>query len=247
MVRLYLIAFLILANISISAQNVMKKVEELINKEDPGWPIVQKWISAAKNKVEVLPVDQKRASDALYKTQVSTYSPMGSIIFMTGGLMIDDGWIRILGSGHPRFNRSLPDWNKGKTFGEFGQTPDYLLIADDVLGGFFLLNGGGLGEDFGKVYYFSPDNLNHEPLGLTYSAFINFCFNTDLEEFYKGYRWTNWRSEVSKLLGDQVYNFYPFLWTKEGKDINKNYRKVISVEEQYRFNLDARRQLGIDQ
>lgn len=232
--------------LSTTAQNKMRQVEELINKTDPGWIPVDEWIKSAKNKVEVLPVDTSKAKDALYKTQVTTRSPMGAIIYMTGGLLIDDGWIRILGSGSSKINRTLPDWNKGKSFNEFGESPSFLLIADDAIGGFYLLNGGGLGEDLGKVYYLSPGNLEYEPLGLNYTQFLHFCFNNDLDKFYEGNRWTNWRNEVSTLNGDKVFNFYPFLWTKEGKDVNKNSRKAISVEEQYDFNLAMRKQLGLD-
>jgi hypothetical protein len=225
------------------AQNKMRPLDELINKQEPGWVLVKQWIESAKNKVEVLPVDSVKASEALYKTQVTTRSPMGAIVYTTGGLLVDDGWIRILGSGSDKLNRSLPDWNKGKAFQEFGQSPPFLLIADDAIGGFYLLNGGGLGKDAGKVYYWSPDNLEYEPLDLTYTEFLLFCFNNDLEKFYKGNRWKNWRKEVAGLAGDKVFNFYPFLWTKEGKDIEKVSRKAIAVEEQYRLNLDLRRQL----
>ena len=224
----------------------MHPVEQLINNTEPGWTLVKQWIDSAKNKVEILAVDTAKAKDALFKTQVTTRSPMGAIIFMTGGLVVDNGWIRILGSGNIKFNRTLPDWNKGKSFNEFGEAPQFLLIADDAIGGFFLLNGGGLGKDLGKIYYFSSDNLAYEPLDLTYSGFLNFCFNNDLDEFYKGYRWTNWKEEVSKLPGDMVFNFFPPLWTKEGKDFNKNSRKVVPVEEQYSLNIDMRRQLGGD-
>lgn len=224
----------------------MKSAEELIDKADPGWTTVESWIKTAKNKVEVLPVDAVNAKEALYKTQVTTRSTMGAVVFMTGGILVDDGWIRILGSGHSKFNRTLPDWNKNKSFKEFGEKPSFLLIADDAIGGFYLLNGGGLGKDLGKVYYFSPDNLEYEPLDITYSEFLGFCFNNDLDKFYDGNRWDGWRNEVSKLKGDQVYNFYPFLWTAEGSDINKNTRKVIPIEEQYSLNLDLRKQLGFD-
>ena len=59
-------------------------------------------------------------------------------------------------------------------------------------------------------------------------------------------RWTNWREDVSTLAADKVYNFYPYLWSKEGKDINKNKRAVVPVEEQYLFNMNARKQLGLN-
>ncbi|WP_243860529.1 DUF2625 domain-containing protein [Flavobacterium poyangense] len=230
-----------------TAQTKMQSVDKLINKTDPGWKLVESWIKTATNKVEILPVDAAKAKDVLYKTQVTTQSPMGGIVFMTGGLLIDDGWIRILGSGNAKFNRTLPDWNKGKSFKEFGETPSFLIVADDAIGGFYLLNGGGLGTDLGKMYYFSPDNLEYEPLDITYSEFLQFCFYNDLDKFYDGNRWKGWREEVSKLKGDEVFNFYPFLWSKEGSDINKNSRKVIPVEEQYSLNVDLHKQLGANQ
>jgi hypothetical protein len=234
---------LILTNLIVIAQNNIRPLEELINYSDSGWPLVSKWINSAKNKVEVLPADSVMSKDALFKIQVTTRSPMGAIVLYSGGLLIDNGWIRILGGGGGKINRSLPDWNKGRSFKEFGETPSFLLIADDAIGGFYLLNGGALGKDLGKVYYFSPDDLEYEPLDLSYSQFLLFSFNSDLDAFYKGLRWKGWKKEVSNLPGDKVYNFIPFLWTKEGKNINKDSRKVISIEEQYNLNLDFRKQL----
>src|SRR5918993_653942 len=131
------------------AQNIMRPVDQLINKTDPGWTLVQQWIDEAKNKVEVLPCDTTKAKDALYKTQVTTRSPMGAIVYSTGGLLVDGGWIRILGSGSSKLNRTLPDWNKGKSFKEFGEQASFLLVADDAAGGFFAINAGAFGDDAG--------------------------------------------------------------------------------------------------
>ncbi|CAM3426925.1 DUF2625 domain-containing protein [Flavobacterium chungbukense] len=234
----------ILITATISSQTKMRPINELIDQNDSGWKSLQEWVKTAKNKVEILPADPQKAKDALYQTQITTASPMGAIVYKTGGILIDNGWIRILGSGSAKLNRSLPDWNKGKTFKEFGEAPSFLLIADDALGGFYLLNGGGLGTDVGKMYYFAPDNLEYEPLDITYSQFLEFCFNNDLDKYYLGSRWENWTKEVASLQGDQVFNFYPFLWTEEGNDINKVQRKIIPVEEQYNLNVDLRKQLG---
>lgn len=223
----------------------MRPLEELIDKTDSGWPIVEEMVTSAKNKVEILSVNSDKANDALYKTQVTTRSPMGAIVYHTGGILVDNGWIRILGSGNTKLGRSLPDWNKEKSFKEFGEAPSFLLIADDAIGGFFILNGGSLGEDLGKVYYFAPDNLEYEPLDITYTEFLDFCFNNDLNQFYKDNRWKNWQKEVSELDGNKVFSFYPYLWTNEGKEINKNSRKAIPVEQQYNLNIDFRKQLGL--
>jgi Protein of unknown function DUF2625 len=228
------------------SQNKMRPIEELLNTTDSGWKLVKEWIKSAKNKVEILPVDSLNAKDALYKTQVTTRSPMGAIVYETGGILIDDGWIRILGSGSKKLNRSLPYWNKGKSFKEFGDGSSFFLVADDVIGGFFILNNGAFGKDLGKIYYFSPSSLEYEALDISYTDFLSFCFKGNLNSFYKGERWKNWRKEVSILSGESVFNFLPTLWTKEGKYIDKISRKSIPIEEQYHLNIDFREQLGIN-
>jgi Protein of unknown function DUF2625 len=235
---------LLLSSIFSYAQS-MRPVEDLINTKEPGWTLVQQWIASAKNKVEVLPCDTAKAKDALYKTQVTTRSPMGAIVLSTGGILIDDGWIRILGSGSPRLSRTLPEWNKGKTFMEYGQPSPFYLVADDAIGGFFAVNGGGLGKDAGKVYYLSPDNLEWEAMDQTYSDFLEFCFSGNLDRYYKGYRWKGWRKEVTAISGDQAFNFYPPLFSKEGKDLTKSSRKAVPVEEQYSYTMEMKKQLGI--
>ncbi|HEY9044934.1 MAG TPA: DUF2625 domain-containing protein [Ohtaekwangia sp.] len=223
----------------------MRDINELINNTEPGWVLVKQWIDSAKNRVEVLPCDSQKALDALYKIQVTTRSPMGAIVHSTGGILVDHGWIRILGSGSKRLNRALPDWNKGKSITNFGEGAPFLLIADDAIGGFFAINGGEFGEDIEQVYYLAPDNLMWESLDLTYSDFLSFCFYGDLADFYRGLRWSGWEKEVSQLDGNMMYNFYPPLWTKEGKDITKALRKAIAAEETYGLTMDVRKQLRI--
>ena len=228
------------------SQSKMRTIEELINVNNPIWPEVLNWIKTAKNGVEVLSVDKEKNKEILYKTQVSIGSPMGAIVYETGGILIDNGWIRILGSGNNKLKRTLPEWNLKKGFSEYGQSSKFLLIADDALGGFFMLNGGGLGSDLGKVYYFAPDTLQFEPLNLTYSEFLYFCLNNNLETFYKDQRWKTWKEDLLKLDGDKVFNFYPYLFTEEGKDIEKVSKKIIPIEEQYDFNLHFRKELGLE-
>ncbi|MDR0823734.1 MAG: DUF2625 domain-containing protein [Prevotella sp.] len=217
----------------------MRILQELVNTEEPGWPIVKEWIDMAKNKVEILPCERWRAEKALINTQVTTRSLMGAIIHETGGLLIDNGWIRILGSGGDRMKRSLPDWNKGKTFSEFGEPAPYLLVADDAIGGFYAINGGFFGQDAGNLYYYAPDMLKWTPMEIDYSQFLLFCFETDMNDFYTGLRWKNWQKDVEGLHPDYAYSFSPFLWTKGGVDIDNAHKKVVPVEEAYNANMDA--------
>lgn len=194
----------------------------------------------------MLPVDTNISKIALFHIQVTSRSPMGAIVLMTGGLVIDDGWVRIFGSGSERMKRCLPDWNKGKGIKAFGEPVPYLVIGDDAIGGFFIQNGGALGPDVGKVYYFSPDNLKIEAMDWTYSDFINFCFNGDLEKFYAGYRWKQWRKEIMEMSLDNVMNFFPPLWSKQAAEFDKISRKPVPADEQFQLNLAYRKQLGLD-
>jgi hypothetical protein len=98
---------------------------------------------------------------------------MGAIVYETGGILIDSGWIRILGSGSNLLNRNLMDWNKGKSFFKSGQQPSFLLIADDILGGFYAINAGGLSKTgIRKVFYFAPGYFIVGIFQLTYTAFL---------------------------------------------------------------------------
>ncbi|WP_323842382.1 MULTISPECIES: DUF2625 domain-containing protein [unclassified Moraxella] len=211
----------------------MKTLQELINLDEPAWELIQEWLNNANKPYEIIPKNQEQAEQELLANQVTTRSSMGAIIYETGGMLIDNGWLRILGSGGKKLNRTLSGWNKGKSFENIGDVPSFLLIADDVLGGYFAINGGGLGDNLGMIYYFDPDLLAWEDLNITYSHFIEWALTGDLEQFYQGFRWQNWQDEAKQLDGNQVFSFFPFLSTQEGKEIDKVSRKVISIQEYY--------------
>ncbi|MBK0379541.1 DUF2625 domain-containing protein [Mucilaginibacter sp. SD-g] len=225
-----------------SAQNQLRSIEEL-TKDTSGWGILKSEVNAANNKCEILPAKVEQAKQALQQTQVTTHSIMGALIYFTGGILIDNGWIRLLGSGSDKLSRSLPGWNKGKTFKEYGESPGYLFIGDDAIGGFFAINGGTLGTDLGNIYYLAPETLKWQSLNMGYYDFFQFCLNGDLNTFYKKYRWKNWEKDISKLNGDKVYNFYPYLWSAEGQDMKKIFRNIVSIEEQYNFNIEAMKKI----
>lgn len=217
----------------------MITVDELIDTEDSAWPIIENLLKRAKNKCEVLSTDKTRAREELYKAQVSTHSTMGSIIYETGGILINNGWIRLLGSGNPKLDRALMQWNKGKSYEQDGEKPTFLLVADDILGGFFAINGGEFGNNMGKIYYFAPDTLVWEDLGLSYSDFVNWLITGDIQQFYAPFFWTNWEKDVSSLDGNQAMSFYPYLSSKEGSDINNVSKKAVPIEEIYQFTVGS--------
>lgn len=211
----------------------MKPVNELIVADGSGWEQIEQWKSGAKNKIEFFPKDIQRADSALFQTQLTTNSPIAAMVYGSGGVLVDNGWIRILGSGCSKIDRSLPEWNKGKSGFLNGDGSSFLLVADDVMGGFFAVNTGGINEyDIGKVFYYGPNNLKWETTDLGYNEFIVFCFSGDLEKFYKGFRWKGWQSDVRNLSGNEVISCYPLLWTDAGVGLASN-RKVVPVQKQW--------------
>ncbi|MFW2160570.1 DUF2625 domain-containing protein [Acinetobacter beijerinckii] len=211
----------------------MKQLNELIDTKESGWILIKSWLETAKNQFEVLPNNINRAESELLSNQVTTCSTMGAMIYETGGLIIDHGWLRVLGSGSKKLDLGIHEWNIGKTIIQQHKQPHYLLIADDILGGYFSINGGSLGENLGDIYYLAPDCLRWENLEIGYSDFLNWCLNGDLDQFYGSLRWNNWKTDVQELTGNQVFSFYPFLWTIEGKNIDELSKKAISIEENF--------------
>src|ERR1043166_706882 len=99
----------------------MRPLNELINAQDPGIEKIREWIGDAVNTWEVLPPSARR-EEVLLQTQVTTRSTMGAIVYETGGILIDGGWLRFLGSGHPKLPRTLPGRNREDVAGLSGDS-----------------------------------------------------------------------------------------------------------------------------
>lgn len=218
-----------------------KTLDELINAKEPGWPLVQQWLSQANKPVEVLDVPPRRGAGVLLALQVTTRSPLGALAFQSGGLLVDHGWVRVLGGGCARMEGDLARWNG------LGERPlvqpfdGAMLVAHDVLGGFFALDGGALGEGKGGAYYLAPDTLEWEPLTGSYSELLAFLLTGDLAKFYEDFRWPGWEKEVAALPPDRGYSFVPPLFAKdEGQGRS---RAGVPMVELLGMNLDLAGQL----
>jgi Protein of unknown function DUF2625 len=132
-------------------------------------------------------------------------------------------------------------WNAGRNGAVDGQPPPFLLVADDVIGGFFAINGGGLPGAAGSVEYFAPDTLDWQDLELTYTGFLQFAMSGDLERFYANSRWTDWRDEIVNLPGDHAICVYPFLWAG-GPAIGERSRRAVPVAELWAVQPEIRSQ-----
>ena len=124
----------------------MRPLEQLIDERESALPFVVEAVERVSGRC-VLHPPSPHAADVLFRTQVTTRSPMGAIAFHTGGISVLNGWLRILGSGSAAIPRTLPDWNHGRSSG-------YYLVADDAFGGFFGIDGGALvaGDEFATLH-----------------------------------------------------------------------------------------------
>jgi hypothetical protein len=216
----------------------MRSYRELLS-NDPAWPELEA-AARASGRVTILPCERDAARTCLEKLQVTTRSPLGALAHETGGLLVDHGWLRVLGCGHERLPRALGHWNETLGVAISG----LLLVADDVVGGSFAINGGELGPTAGNVYYFAPDSLAWEDLELTHSAFLRWIFDGDLALFYKNLRWRGWESELEVVGGDQMLGLYPPPWSEEGKDLSRVSRRAVPAREIWSFQQEIARQLG---
>jgi len=222
------IVTLLVILLSISYAVCSQSTGKLIDSATSAWPGISLLSQRATNKITILPATPANGKRVIVQLQQSTQTALGAVAYYTGGMLIDSGWIRILGSGHRSMKRDLALWNKNKSAGK-----GFLLIADDAIGGFYVLNTGGLGADTGKVYYLSPKGLAYTSLGTDYDGFLQFCFTGDLDKFYKGLRWKTWRTDLEKLPADNAFVFFPFLWVGDTQGIDKKVRRDIPVEEKY--------------
>jgi hypothetical protein len=159
---------------------------------------------------------------------------MGALALHTGGLLVDDGWLRVLGGGDDRGLPSLPQANG---LPGDGQPPAALLVAYDVLGGRFEVNGpepatvGRPGRP-GEVCYFGPDTLTWESLDAGHSDWLSWIAADGTTEFYRSLRWPGWRAETHGLPLTHGITVYPFLWSQEAHhDLSATTRSPAPISE----------------
>ncbi len=213
----------------------MRALHELVDQNEPGIRLMRQWVEESDLSCTILQPSEAR-EQVLTSLQITTRSPLGAIAYETGGILVDGGWLRFLGSGHPQLRRTLPGWNDRRS-------SKFMLVADDVVGGFFAINGGFFGSKLGNVHYWPPDDLEWEDMGLGFTDFLIWSLSAQLHEFYASLRWPLWESEVERIHGDQCLSFYPFLWAAEGS-LAESSRRAVPAEEAYDSKVEIVRQLN---
>lgn len=195
---------------------------------------VRTWVAECPTEATLLPVEPASGRRALEALQVSTRSPMGAIAFHTGGLLVDGGWLRVLGGGSAALPRTIDQWNDldGAPRCEHG-----VLVADDAIGGFFAWFRSPQ-----TVHYLAPDTFEWEDLELGYSDWLAWCLSERMPAFYAELRWEGWEREVAALAGDRGLHVWPPL-IASGPPIGERSRRAVPVEELWSMALEIGAQL----
>lgn len=216
----------------------MRPLAELRDVDDPAIDLIRQWVGEAVRPVEVL-APGGGADDVLVRLQVTRRSTLGALAADTGGVLVDHGWLRHLGGGSTRLPRDLATWNGiGEAAG--ARWGGAMLVADDVIGGFFAINGGGLPGAPGGMCYLAPDTGRWEPMDVGHTDFVHWTLTGALDRFYAGMRWDGWEAEVAAIAGDRALSIYPFLWA-QGPSIGERARAPVPVDEAWRLALSLLR------
>ncbi|MBE8472208.1 DUF2625 domain-containing protein [Streptomyces justiciae] len=235
----------------------MRELSQLIDVEEPAWPEIRETLKASPVSVEVLPADRDLGRASLLQLQVTARSYLGALVLHCGGLLVDDGWLRVFGSPVGGAAPEIPTLAGANqfpaTFDPAWRPEAGLVVAHDVLGGVFALNSGtpaGAGRPGapGEVVYFAPDSLRWEALGVGHSTWLAWLVSGALDEFYADLRWPGWKEEVRALNGNQGLSLFPPLWSAEARrDISATSRRAVPMKELLGVARDSCRQFdGVD-
>ncbi|GIE34655.1 hypothetical protein Ait01nite_077000 [Actinoplanes italicus] len=190
------------------------------------WNEVAETIAAAPYPVRALTPDPVRAEAALAAFGITTRSWLGAVVANTGGLLVDHGWLRVLGSGAD----GLPDVTAEADPGRRG-----VVVAYDVLGGVFDWRPADAGRP-PTVHYYAPDTLDWQDLEQGYTDWLYAVLAGSLTAFYETLRWPGWEAEVGALAPDRGLTVWPPPSTVEGADLSLVSRAPAPLLQVVAFN-----------
>lgn len=81
--------------------------------------------------------------------------------------------------------------------------------------------------------------MEWEATELSYSEFMTWLAEGDIELFYETFRWKGWQEDMAQLDKGQVFAYYPPLWTKEGGG-EKSRKAPVPIAEAWRTVLEGK-------
>lgn len=213
-----------------SRDAMVKGIEELDDPARSAWPAMTSLLASTDNAVSILPTSRDTGARALMMLQVTTASVIGALVRESGGLLVDHGWIRVLGAGAPSMSGSVLSWNGGPGCAVPAPLDGAMLVAHDAIGGFFALDGGLFERTPGSILWRSPVSLEWEDLETGYPGFIEWCAFGDLAHFYGEMRWPGWEADAEALAPDEMLLTSPPPWER-GPALSERPRIAVPAAE----------------
>jgi len=198
----------------------------LTNVDDASWPLIQEWLADSTLDSRMVAASAEIRDAALTALQVTVRSTLGGLVWNCGAILIDHGWIKLLGAGAG----DLPAAHVADFASETGRFTG-VICAYDALGGCFVIHGEGFEADAREVLYWAPDSLRWERLGVGHSALVNFLLSDRVDLFYKDLRWDGWEETAEELTAAQGISAYPPPFAAEGKPGAVVSRAVVPLAE----------------
>jgi hypothetical protein len=234
----------------------VRDISELVDVPEPSWPWLTDDFASSFTGYVMLDPDPDRCRATLHQLQVTARSPLGAITLNTGGILVHDGWVRVYGGsgGGPTGLPSMAEVNGfPETVEEGWQPPAGLIVAHDVLGGVYALNGiapeeHGRPGSPGGVVYFSPVTLTWQDMEMGHSQWLGWLLDGGAANHYHEVLWPTWRAEVAELGPRDGISVYPFLWSEEAQEnMAATTRKPVPLNEILGIHASSAEQLGLAQ
>ncbi|BBY46708.1 hypothetical protein MARA_01380 (plasmid) [Mycolicibacterium arabiense] len=232
----------------------MRDVVELVGVLDPAWPWLVADLDSSFADYAILPPEPQSCEAALHQLQVTARSPLGAVVLNTAGVLVHGGWLRMYGgsgggsTGMPSIGEvngfpadPVPGW----------QPAAGLIIAHDVLGGVFALNGAhpqqhGRPGVPGSVVHFSAATLTWEDLDMGHTEWLSWVVE-DATSHYRDLLWPTWRAECAALGLREGISVYPSPWSDEAQqDMAATTRGAVPLEQILDMHAASCLQLVLD-
>ena len=155
---------------------------------DAGSPTIDQDLASARVEVRRFPLalNLQDVEDALEDAGLHRGSLLATLLRKSDGLLVDGGWVRIIGLSDQAAGRCLASWNDPsgwrKTWGE--GIRGKLCFADDMAGNLFALNLGEDGTGNWQVFMGNAGDHSWKSLEKTFGQWFSTLLQGEHETWY---------------------------------------------------------------
>lgn len=181
-------------------------------------------------------ISMEKANDEtqkiLEKLPVNEQSVLGQIVLNVSQIVVN-GYLRVLGGDSlVILNECVKKYHRGNK----------LVIAYDIFGGIYAIGNGDFESEKRNIWYFAPNSLEWEPLGITYPQFIAWICSENIKDFYIDFTWSGIENVIKDVKRNQAILIYPFLWANEC-NIETAKKTLVPLEELIAINQDYKKMI----